>query len=495
MRRLRHAAYVGAAAGRRANMRRAAAERGVILLAHINSQEEKLHYMTEQPIPRLVGTLAVPTIISMLVTSIYNMADTFFVGRIGTSATGAVGVVFSLMAVIQAVGFTFGNGSGNYISRLLGARQEELASKVAATGFISALLFGVVFSTLGLIFLDSLVSILGATPTILPYARDYARYILIGAPYMMASLVLNNLLRFQGNAFWGMIGITAGGVLNIALDPIFIFVLDMGTGGAALATIISQFISFCILLHNCGKGGSLRIRLRDFAPSKEMYYQILRGGLPSFYRQGIASVSTIVLNLAAGPFGDAAIAAMSVVNRVTQFANSAMIGFGQGFQPVCGFNYGAKRYDRVYEAFWFCVRVAVVGLALVGITGLIFAPEVIAIFRRDDMQVIEIGAKALRFQACTLPFMSWVTMSNMMLQTIGRTSRASFLALARQGLFLIPALLILPNFLGVLGVQMGQTVADTITLLVAIPMSWGVLVELKNQPSEQPGGEAVVQAP
>lgn len=311
------------------------------------SQDAKYRQMIEDPIPRLICTLAIPTIISMLITSVYNMADTFFVGKIGTSATGAVGVVFSLMAIFQAVGFTFGIGSGNFVSRLLGGRDKEQAEHVAATGFYTAFAVGVLLMVLGFIFLDPLMRVLGATDTILPYARDYARYILLGAPFITSSFVLNNLLRFQGSAMYAMVGITAGGVLNILLDPLFIFVFDMGTGGAALATVLSQIVSFTILLVHSSRGGNIAMDPRKVQPSVRLYGEILRGGMPSFYRQVIASIAVIALNLSAGPYGDAAIAAMSIVSRVMMFALAALIGFGQGFQPVCGFNYGARRYDRV----------------------------------------------------------------------------------------------------------------------------------------------------
>ncbi|NLY50425.1 MAG: MATE family efflux transporter, partial [Firmicutes bacterium] len=294
--------------------------------------DEKYKLMTQEPVERLICSLAVPTIVSMLITSIYNLADTFFVSRIGTSASGAVGVSFSLMAIIQALGFTFGMGSGNYISRLLGQKNREHAAKVAATGFFTTFGLGVVLAALGLIFLDQLVYALGATETIAPYAKSYLRYILIGMPYMASAFVLNSILRFQGSAFYAMLGIGTGGLLNIVLDPIFIFSLNMGIGGAALATIISQFISFLILLRQSAAGGNIKIQFRNFTPRWEIYREILRGGLPSFYRQTLASTAMICLNFSAGPFGDAAIAAMSIVARVFQFAVSAVLGFGQGFQ-------------------------------------------------------------------------------------------------------------------------------------------------------------------
>ncbi len=421
----------------------------------------------------------------MLITSFYNMADTFFVGQIGTTATAAVGVIFPLMSIIQALGFTFGHGSGNYISRKLGQGEVEDAKKMAATGFVSALVAGAIFGFVGLIFLDGLVGILGATPTIAPYARQYAMYILIGTPFMASSLVLNNQLRFQGSAFFGMIGMGVGAVLNIALDPLFIFVLDMGVSGAALATILSQIVSFCLLLRGCTRGGNIAISLKNFSPSWARYKEIARGGTPSLFRQGLGSVATICLNFAAGIYGDAAIAGMSIVTRVLQFANSAIIGLGQGFQPVCGFNYGAKLYGRVRKAFWFTVSLAFCVLLIGSIVGIAFAPQIIAIFRKEDLEVIKIGALSLRLQCIFLPLSAFVVGSNMMLQTIGKPVKASISAAARTGLFFVPAILILPQFFGLLGVQMSQAVADLCSFVLCVPLAGTTLLEMKRLERER----------
>lgn len=457
-------------------------------MKHFTNPEEKRKYLTEEKIPTLVLNMAVPSIISMLITSFYNMADTFFVGQIGTTATAAVGVIFPLMSIIQALGFTFGHGSGNYISRKLGQGEVEDAKKMAATGFVSALIAGAIFGLVGLIFLDGLVGILGATPTIAPYARQYAMYILIGTPFMASSLVLNNQLRFQGSAFFGMIGMGAGAVLNIALDPLFIFVLDMGVSGAALATILSQIVSFCLLLRGCTRGGNIAISLKNFSPSWARYKEIARGGTPSLFRQGLGSVATICLNFAAGIYGDAAIAGMSIVTRVLQFANSAIIGLGQGFQPVCGFNYGAKLYGRVRKAFWFTVSLAFCVLLIGSIVGIAFAPQIIAIFRKEDLEVIEIGALSLRLQCIFLPLSAFVVGSNMMLQTIGKPVKASISAAARTGLFFVPAILILPQFFGLLGVQMSQAVADLCSFVLCVPLAGTTLLEMKRLEKERAEG-------
>lgn len=444
-------------------------------------RQQKFDRMTKTPIPRLIGELAVPTIISMLVTSFYNMADTFFVGKINTSATAAVGIVFPLMAMIQAFGFFCGHGSGNYISRQLGAHNFEDASKMSATGFVTAFVLGLGILVVGFLFTDPLLHIMGSTETILPYARSYMRIILIGAPYMTASLVLNNQLRFQGSAFYSMIGITTGAVLNIVLDPLFIFVLDMGVAGAALATIISQFVSFCLLIAGTFRGGNLRLNLRDFSPSLKYYQNIVKGGAPSLFRQGLGSFATVCLNLMAGPYGDAAIAAMSIVTRISQFAASVVIGFGQGFQPVCGFNYGAKLFKRVQEGFWFCVKFCTSVLLVAAVCGWIFSPNLIGIFLKTDPLVIEYGSQALRLQALTFPLVGWITIANMMLQTIGKTVKASLLAISRQFLFFVPVILTLPGFLGILGVQLSQPIADFCSFLLAVPLSISVLREMSHE--------------
>lgn len=448
------------------------------------NQKEKVTYMLNEPVPHLVCQMAVPTIISMLVTSFYNMVDTFFVGKINTQATAAVGVVFSVMALIQACGFFFGHGSGNFISRKLGAGEFEDANKMASTGFFTAFLAGIVLGVLGLIFLTPLAKMLGSTSTILPYTRDYLRIILFGCPFMMSSFVLNNQLRYQGSASFAMVGIVTGAVLNIVLDPMLIFVCDMGVAGAALATVVSQIVSFSLLYIMSRKGGNIRIQLKNFTPSVYLYKEMFKGGIPSLCRQGLASIAQICLNRSAGLYGgdfsDAAIAAMSIVGRITMFANSALIGFGQGFQPVCGMNYGAKKYGRVREAFIFCVKYAAIFLAVISAAGFLFAEPLVTLFRREDADVIRIGTLALRLQCVVFPLNAWIVMCNMMLQSIGKAAKASIVAAARQGIFFIPLIWILPFFFGLLGVQMCQTWSDVLTMALAVPLGIGVLKELKQ---------------
>ena len=447
----------------------------------MDAQEQKFIAMTQPPVGGIICRLAVPCIISMLVTSFYNMADTFFVGMLhSNAATGAVGVVYSMMAIIQAVGFFFGQGSGNYISRMMGKKQYEEASIMAANGFFTAISAGLLICILGQIFLEPLSYLLGSTETILPYTKDYLRIILLGAPWMTASLVLNNQLRFQGSASYAMVGITCGAVLNIALDPLLIFVFKMGVAGAGLATSISQFVSFVILLIGCSKGSNIHISFRRFKLNGHYLIRMVRGGLPSLARQSIASIATICLNHAARPYGDVLIAAMGVVQRIMMFGASAMIGFGQGFQPFCGFNYGAKLIDRVKKGFWFCVKGSFGFLCLVGVLGFVFAPQLVGIFR-DDPEVIACGALALRLQCCTFPFQSFIVMSNMMQQVTGKTVPATFMAIARQGIFFIPCVLLLPLAFDMTGIQMAQAVSDLCTLLCAIPLQTYILRSLSRE--------------
>lgn len=420
--------------------------------------------MTQTPIPRLVATLAVPTIISMLVTAVYNMADTFFVAQLGTSAAGAVGIVFSLMAVIQAIGFMLGMGAGNLVSRYLGAKEQRQADCAASTAFFTALAFGLGITVLGTLFLDPLMRVLGATPTILPYARDYARYILFGAPVMCASFVLNNILRGEGKAMLAMVGIGLGGVLNIGLDPLFIYTFGLGIAGAAIATLLSQCVSFAILLA-CflRRKSAVRLHIGQVSRKAEVYARIIKTGMPSFCRQSLASVATVLLNVNAAVYGDAAVAAMSVVGRIFMFVFSFMLGFGQGFQPVAGYNFGAKRYDRVRGATYFTMLVGTVLMSVLAAAGFLAAP----------------GALALRAQCVVLPLFGVSTVTNMLLQVTGQSGQATFLSLCRQGIFFVPFILLLPQLIGLLGVQLAQPAADLCTFAVTLPFLLSFLRRLK----------------
>ena len=448
--------------------------------------DAKYIQMTQTPVESLICRLAVPTIISNLITTFYNMADTFFIGKISTSASGAVGIIFSAMAIIQALAFMIGMGTGNFIARMIGAGNRKLAEELASIAFFTGFGVGLVIAVIGNANIGQLVRMLGSTETIAPYAEAYASYIFVAAPFMICSFIMNNLLRFQGKALFAMVGITTGGVLNMVLDPIFIFGLDMGTAGAALATGLSQFISFCILLFMCNsREECISIHPKKFKPTLAIYGEIIHGGLPSLGRQGIASIATIIMNTMAQPYGDAAIAAMSIVNRFMMFVGSAMIGFGQGYQPVCSYCFGARLYDRVKKACVYCVKVSTIFLLAVSVIGLIFSGNIIQMFRKDDLEVIRIGTLALRLQLLTMPLQGLVVMGgNMTPQSIGYGIRATIVSTARQGWLLIPILLCTVPVFGVLGIQMAQPIADVGTFILAAVVTKGIFKDLDRKKAE-----------
>ena len=426
--------------------------------------------MTETSVEKLILRLSVPTIISMLVTNIYNMADTFFVGKLGTSASAAIGIVFSLMTINQALGFMCGHGCGSNISRKLGNKQGDAAIKFASTGFFMSLFLGVLIMIIGIIFMEPLLRIMGSTDTIMPYAKSYGICILLSAPFMTGSCVLNNVLRYEGKASLAMVGLTLGGVLNIIGDPIFIFVLNMGTLGAGISTAVSQVISFFVLLAMFG-GDRTVSRLRFSAISWDIkdILNILYTGLPSLIRQGMMSVSTMVLNYMSMPYGDAAIAAMSIVSRVCNFIFAIALGISQGFQPVSAFNFGAKKFKRVKRAFIFCCGISMIILGILSVLSLIFSGHIIGLFR-DDADVIGVGTFALRAQ-CIVLFISPITLAaSMMFQGAGENLASSIASFLRSGITFIPMVAILPRFFGIYGIQLAQPLADVISFVVVMPL-------------------------
>jgi putative MATE family efflux protein len=448
------------------------------------ANSEKFIRFTTAPVAPLICSQALPSIAIMIVSSLYNMADTYFVGSLGTSQVAAVGIAFPLMTIVQAMGFFFGQGSANYMSRALGAQDREGAARMAATGFFSGFLCMAALAAIGIVFLTPLVIGLGATPTIAPYVKEYLFFILLASPWMVIATVLNQQLRFQGSANIAMIGMITGAVLNIFLDPLFIFVFNMGVKGAAVATMLSQIVSFLILfLFSTRIGENIPIQFKNFSPSIRIYYEMFKGGIPALLRQALTSISAIILNHFAGAYGDAAIAAISIVNRIYMFASSVMLGFGQGFQPVCGFNYGAKLYHRVKSGFWFCVRLMFVGLLVMAVVMAILAPRVVALFRKEDLEVIRIGALGLRLHCISLPFTSFIIISTMMTQTMGKALYSSIISISRQGLFLIPLLLIftLIGGFGLMGLQVALPLADLLGFFLTIPLMVQVFKGLKGE--------------
>ena len=444
----------------------------------LNIQQYKK--MTETPIPKLILGLAAPTILSMLITSIYNLADTFFVGQISTSASGAVGIVSSLMAILQALGFMLGHGSGSIISRSLGSQNTDAATRFASTSFFTALVFGGIITAAGLLTLPDFMMLLGSTETILPHACAYARYILLAAPIMMSSLVMNNILRYEGKASFAMIGLVTGGLLNIALDPLFIFGLGMGTAGAGLATALSQTISFCILLSMFLRGKTVsQFRITAVTRSPAEFGTILMTGMPSFGRQGLNSIGGMLLNIAARGYGDAAVAGMSIVSRIFMFILSVVIGVGQGLQPVAAFNYGAHKFRRVRQAAIFTMGAAFCMLVVLVALCWVDSDALIRLFR-DDPEVTAVALPAFHYQCLAILLQPVIVVANMTFQSVGKAGRATFLACCRQGVFFIPLILILPRTLGLMGVETCQPIADVFTFIVSLPFLLAFLNQLSR---------------
>lgn len=443
----------------------------------MKKKRDNYMFLTHAPVHRVIFTMAIPTIVSMLSTSLYNLVDTYFVGSINTQSVAAVGVSFAMMSVIQAVGFFYGHGAGNFVSRKLGAKEENLAKKMASTGVVLSFLTGLLIAILGHLFLKPLCISLGSTETILPYSERYLGIILLGAPFMTTSLTLNNLMRFQGNTMYAMRGIMSGVLLNLILAPLFILYFEMGITGAAIATLISQCFGCMMLYSMTRKGQNIRIHLNNFTPTKAFAKEIVLGGTPSLSRQGLGSVSTLLLNVAAGAYGDAAIAGMSIVTRISFFTYAVVIGLGQGFQPLCGFCYGAKLYSRVKDAFLFCVKCGTVFLSICALVGFVFAEPIVELFR-SDLDVVCVGSVALRWQVVSFPLVSTIVLTNMLMQTIRKPVRANLVAAARSGLFFIPLIFLLPHFWGLLGVEMCQAWADICSFTLSLPIAWSAFRDM-----------------
>ncbi|MBO4669243.1 MAG: MATE family efflux transporter [Lachnospiraceae bacterium] len=448
----------------------------------MQQNEAQYRKMTEMPVGPLVIRLGIPTTLSMLVTTVYNLADNYFVGKLNnTSASGAIGVVFGLMAILQAFGFMFGHGAGSIIARSLGKRDKESATRFASTGFFCCFATGIVLMALGLCFLTPLMRLLGSSETILPYAKEYTRYILLAAPFLTTSCVLNNILRYEGRANLAMIGLMSGGILNIFLDWLFTLKMGLGVTGAGIATGVSQTVGFLLLLSMfLRKKTETVIDLKYVTKDIGDVYKICATGFPSMLRQGLSSVSTMVLNNLAASYSDAAVAAIAIVNRISFTAFAVALGIGQGFQPVSAFNYGAKKYSRVKKAFFVTMIMGEVFLIMMAIIGWTFSEDLVYRFQKDP-EVIRIGTKALRFFVWALLFQPLTVFANMLFQSIGENRIASFLSGLRSGVILIPVLLLLEWQLGLLGIQIAQPVSDVISFLIALPFT---VHFLRNLPAD-----------
>lgn len=434
------------------------------------NNEERFNRMRYEKIPKLIISLGIPTTISMLITNIYNMADTYFVSQISLSASGATGIVFAVMAILQAFGFMCGHGSGSNISRSLGRKDEENASRFASSGLFLSFCISLVLMIAGLVFLEPLMRLLGSTDTILVEAMNYGRFIFLAAPAMVMSCVCNNILRYEGRAVYAMVGLTFGGILNMILDPILIFVFHLGISGAGIATMVAQYLSLFILLIPFFRNRTAsRLRLSYISRNIDTFINIIVTGSPSLARQGLNSISTAMLNMMAKPLGDAAIAAMSVVGRVSNMLFSLSLGIAQGFQPVSSFNYGAGDYKRVKESTVFTIGFGTALIAVLCTLAFINAPLIISLFRSEEL-VIEIGSAALRLMCFGLLLLPTVSVTNMLFQGIGESKKALFVACLQSGAFFIPLVVILTRAFGVNGLICATPLSYLLAFSVALPM-------------------------
>ncbi len=433
----------------------------------MNAADKHYQTMTETPLARLIIRLGIPTTISMLITNIYNMTDTYFVGTLGESPQAATGILFTLQAIIQAVAFMLGQGSGTMVSKALADKNSREASEYASSAFYSGLIFGTLFSVFGFLFLEPFMSLLGATDTILPYAKIYGGCVLATTPLVIATLVLNNNLRYEGKAFYSMLGLVSGSVLNIFGDWLFVSVFHWGIFGAGLATVIGQIVSFIVLLIMYIKHAQGKIALRYISRCAQPYMTILRIGFPAMIRQGLASLAGGICNNMTKPFGDAAIAAISVVNRFSAFVMCVGLGIGQGYQPVASFNYQAGRYDRVKKGLLITMGIGACLIVMLSLPGIIFAEQIVYLFQKNA-EVVAIGTPAMRYACFGVIFLALSVPVNMLYQSIRKPMISSVLSLVRNGL-MIPVLFLTVGPWGLFGIQIAQPVTDIFSGLFSIP--------------------------
>ncbi len=460
-------------------------------------RDERRRMMLEGNVFKVIPIIAIPMIISMLIDSLYNVADTYFVSQLGTAATAAVGVNDSLMHLMRSIAMGFGMGASSYISRLMGAKQEDEAGRVAITTLITSMGTLSIIAVIAFIFAEPMVMLLGSTASSARYSMDYARFILISAPFTAGEVGLSHLLRSEGSTKYSMIGMVSGCVINVALDPLFIYTFKMEVAGAALATSISKMISFFVLLTPfLRRHTMLELRLRNFTPKWRIYKEVAKMGIPVFLRSSMMSISSIVTNNIAGSFSDSALAAVSVSNKCTRLVGAGIMGFGQGFQPLAGYCWGAKRYSRVRSSFWACSLMGAVAAIVLGAAMAVFAPQLVGVFTSpNDAAIISIGTHMIRSQCYTMIAHIWVMIANGLFQALGRAVPAGILGLSRQAICLIPSVFILSKLFGVNGLAVSQACADLLSVLIALPMVIKLMNEIKSLPdSEGSAPEETVDA-
>ena len=459
----------------------------------MEKSEAYYNKMKYTPILKLLVMLAIPTTISMLITNLYNAVDTYFVGTLGDSPQAATGILFTLQCIIQAFAFMLGHGSGTYVAKKLADKDIHGASVYVSTAFFNGLIVGTILLIFGTVFINPFMVLLGSSDTVLPYAREYGLWVLISAPFLIASLILNNNLRYEGKAFYSMIGLVTGALLNILGDYIFINIMNLGVFGAGMSTGISQIISFIILLVLYIKNAQGKISIKLFSMDIMVHFNIFRGGLPSLIRQGLTSVSNGILNNLVRPFGDSAVAAISIVNRYSNLIMCTGLGIGQGFQPIAAFNYGVKDYSRVKKGIYVTLILSIIIVFSLSIFGLFIPDKIVWLFQKNQ-EVINIGGPALRYASIGVIFLPISVTANMLFQSIRKNFIASILATLRSGAILIPTLLIFSfTDLGFTGIALAQPISDIIASAISIPFIILFIIKTPNNGNDDKNNENVAK--
>jgi len=432
----------------------------------------KKQMLLEENVRTLIPRMAVPTIVAQMITTIYNLVDTYFVSTLGTSATAAVGVNSSLERLITIIGSLIGAGACSYIARLLGGGKEKEADRVLTTSFLTGVGLGLGIMVIGRILVEPMVYWLGATSDCAVYSMQYANYVLYAGPFMIGSFILNMCLRSEGSATYSMIGMGFGGILNCFLDPLFIYTFGLGVAGAAMATAISKAVSFFILLWPyLRRRTSVTIALDRFRLVAKDVKEVLAIGSSSFFRSALTVAAAIAVNRVAGRYSTAALAGLSVATRVMAFPFALILGFGQGYQPVVSFNWGAGAWKRVRESYVFSVSAALIGAAAVGALLAVPARGAVGLFNKQaDAEVLRLGVLSIRLQCLALPIHALGTVVGMFYAGIGKAGAALTINTARQGYCFFPVLFTLPLVMGINGVASAQAAADILSAVVIIPM-------------------------
>lgn len=437
----------------------------------MNSQSKKMELLGSASIPKALLAMGIPTMIGMLVNAFYNLVDAYFVGGLGESQMGAISVVYPLGQVVVGLGLLFGNGAASYISRLLGRGDKENADKVASTALYSSISVGAVIITISMIFLHPILKLLGATDSILPYAATYAGIYIVSCIFNVFNVTMNNIVTSEGAAKTTMCALLIGAVLNIALDPLFIYVFELGVAGAAIATAISQVVSTCVYLtYILRKKSVFHFRVKDCTYSREIMSEIFKIGIPTLVFQILTSLSISLINNAAGDYGDSAIAGMGVVTRLISMGSLSVFGFIKGFQPIAGYSYGAKKFDRLREAIKTSILWSTVFCVIFGLVLALFPTAIVSQFTKGDAEMIRIGAASLRANGITIMLFGFYTVYSSLFLALGKGREGFILGACRQGICFIPVILLLPMVWGLNGILYAQPIADVLSAIITVFM-------------------------